>query len=536
MGKPSLKWKITLYLALALALVLFLFTMLMIRNQRDELFGQAVSHANQMAEVVIKSTRFAMLQNQPSHIDQIITDVAGQEGIDRVRVISKDGTVIHSSATREVGQVIDQQAESCEKCHVSVRSGEQAPMKDRARFFDDGSGRRMLGNTRIISNEPSCYNAACHAHDASQTVLGVLDIIMPLDQLTGELRRNSYALAGYSAGFLLAAALVVAFIIHRVVYVPLSELEAGAKALSDGHLDRRLPVRGDDELGRVTRAFNDMTEALNASQSKLEEWAHTLEHKVEEKTRELQVAQAEAVRGEKLASIGMLAAGIAHELNNPLTGVLTFATLVRQGMDDDQPEAEDLDLVIKETKRCATIIRRLLDFAREKAPEKNYCDLNRLIEDAAQLVDQPTRLAQIEVALELAEDLPVIWIDEDLVKQVVMNMLVNAQHAIGERGRITLRTSRCPEPMSLSPGVEPVEMVEISVSDTGCGIAASDLTRIFDPFFTTKEVGKGTGLGLSVSHGAVLAHGGDIRVESAPGEGTTFYIYLPVGTEGKSEV
>ena len=193
---------------------------------------------------------------------------------------------------------------------------------------------------------------------------------------------------------------------------------------------------------------------------------------------------------------------------------------------------QDLDLVIKETKRCATIIRRLLDFAREKAPDKQYCNLNELIADAARLVEQQARLSEIEVVLSLDEDLPIIWVDEDLVKQVVMNMLVNAQHAIGERGRITLKTAVCPEPVLLTEGAEAVEAVEVSVSDTGCGISAEDMARIFDPFFTTKEVGKGTGLGLSVSHGAILAHGGDIRVESELGQGTTFHIYLPLGNEG----
>jgi two-component system NtrC family sensor kinase len=496
------------------------------------MFRQAVSHANQLAEVVIKSTRFAMLQNQPSYIDQVIADVAGQRDIDRVRVISKDGTIIHSSLQDEVGSVVNLQAEACEECHLAVQASGQKVMEERARFFAGPDGSRMLGNTRVIANEPSCSDAACHAHAPEQAVLGILDIVYPLDGINRDLRQNTLTIAGLSLSLVLVAAVLVGLLIHRIVYLPLKDLEAGARALSDGLLDQHIPVRSDDELGRVTRAFNDMTDALNVSQSKLEVWARTLEQKVEEKTRELQVAQAEAVRGEKLASIGMLAAGIAHELNNPLTGVLTFATLVRQGMADESPEAEDLDLVIQETKRCATIIRRLLDFAREKAPEKNYCDLNLLISDAAQLIEQPTKLANIEVKLDLDEGLPVIWIDEDLVKQVLMNLLVNAQHAIGESGRITLRTRRCPEPMAVSAGDEPVDMVEILVSDTGCGISEENLPKIFDPFFTTKEVGKGTGLGLSVSHGAVLAHGGDIKVESRLGEGTTFHVYLPVGSEG----
>jgi two-component system NtrC family sensor kinase len=529
MSGRSLKIKISLYLGVTLAAVVLLYSLLVIRHQREEMFQQAVTHANQLGEVVIKSTRFAMLQDQPSYIDQIIADVGGQVDIDRVRIISKDGTVIHSSMPDEVGSIIDQQAEACEKCHLAVRSGSLGAMQERARVFSSAAGERMLGNTRIISNEPSCSNADCHAHAAEQAVLGVLDIIYPLASIEQELRQSTLTMAGFSLSFVLVAATVVGGLVHRIVYQPLSDLEKGARALSNGRLTEHIPVRSDDEFGRVTRTFNEMTDALNASQSQLADWAQTLEEKVAEKTRELSIAQAEAIRGEKLASVGLLAAGIAHELNNPLTGVLTFASLVRQDMPDDAPEAEDLDLVIRETKRCATIIRRLLDFAREKAPEKNHCDINQLIIDTTRLIEQPAKLADIEIHLDLDPASPVIWIDEDLVKQVVMNLLVNAQHAIGEKGRITVRSRLCPEPMSMTAGAEPLEMVEVVVADTGCGIPDEHLPKIFDPFFTTKEVGKGTGLGLSVSHGAVLAHGGDIQVESELGEGTTFHVYLPVG-------
>ena len=189
-------------------------------------------------------------------------------------------------------------------------------------------------------------------------------------------------------------------------------------------------------------------------------------------------------------------------------------------MPDDSPEAEDLDLVIQETKRCATIIRRMLEFAREQTPEKKFSDLNQLIEDTAHLIEQPAHVDDIEIIMELDENLPAVWIDEDLIRQVIMNVLVNAQHAIEDEGSITIRTR-------VHEGTVP--MVEISVIDTGCGIPEADLQRIFDPFFTTKGVGKGTGLGLSVSHGTVAAHGGEIEVESTVGAGTVFRVYLPIG-------
>ncbi len=529
MRRQSLKFKITIYLALALMVAVFLFSLLLIRNQREEMLQQAMNHVNQLSEVVIKSTRFAMLQNQPSYIDQIIRDVGAQEDIDRVRILAKDGTIIHSSYKPEIGQMVDQQAEACLECHLSSKAQQIPVMEKRPRLFKSEDGRRLLGNTKVIRNEPSCSNGACHIHAREQTVLGILDIVYPLEKIDQAMQSNTFTLAGFSLGFAIIAALFVSLFVHRIVYVPLKDLEAGATELSSGNLQKTIPVRSDDEFGRVAQSFNEMTRAVRDSQLELKDWALKLEAAVEEKTRELQIAQAEAVRGEKLASVGLLAAGIAHELNNPLTGILTFSHLVREKMPDDSPDAQDLDLVIKETKRCATIIRRLLDFAREKAPEKQYCDLNELLSETTQLIEQPARIAQIKLVLDLDDTLPAVWMDEDLIKQVIMNMLVNAQHAIGEDGTITLKTRLSPEPRSIVAGADPVSMVEISVIDTGCGIAPAELQKIFDPFYTTKAVGKGTGLGLSVSHGAVQAHGGDIRVTSIVGEGTSFLIYLPVG-------
>ena len=175
-------------------------------------------------------------------------------------------------------------------------------------------------------------------------------------------------------------------------------------------------------------------------------------------------------------------------------------------MPDGSPEAEDLDLVIRETKRCAAIIRRLLDFAREKAPEKKFADINQIIEDTARIIERPAHLRDIGITMDLDRDLPPIWADAHLIQQVIMNMLVNAQHAIEEKGSITIRSRRVPEARSLERGAKPVPVVELSIIDTGCGIPEKNLKRIFDPFFTSKEVGKGTGLGLSVSYGIGRAH------------------------------
>src|SRR5664279_1126490 len=378
----------------------------------------------------------------------------------------------------------------------------------------------------VIRNEPSCYNAACHQHAKETSVLGVLDIMYPLDEVNQKLQASTLGIAAVSLAFVLIASLSVGLFVHRMVYLPLRDLENGARRLSTGDLDQPIPVRSADEFGRLASLFNGMTDALRNSRAQLRDWAHTLEQKVESRTQELRRAQAETMRGEKLASVGLLASGVAHELNNPLTGILTFSHLVRQKMPDKSADAEDMDLVIRETKRCAAIIKRLLDFAREKLPENKFTDLNQVIDDTVRIVEQPAHLRNIEITVDLDRTLPPIWIDADQIKQVIMNMLVNAQHAVEEKGSITVSTRRSLDPRA--PASEPKPMVEISIVDTGCGIPEANLRRIFDPFFTSKDVGKGTGLGLSVSHGIVEAHGGLIEVESKVGEGSTFRVLLPL--------
>ena len=528
MSSKTLKFKVILNLSLALSLAMLVFVVLVVRHQRDQLLQEAVSHVAQISDVIKNSTRFAMLTNQPAYVDRIIRDVGNQGSIEKVRILSKDGTIIHSTYPPELGLKVDRKAEACVICHKSDAPFEPVPATQRSRIFSMPGGARMLGSMDVFRNEPTCYTANCHVHSKSQRVLGVLDIVYSLDDIDRRIRSNAINLALLSLGFVVVAALSVGFLVHRIVYVPLRDLETGAKRLSAGDLGQAIPVRSDDEFGQLAASFNAMTVALQKSEAELRDWGHTLEQKVEKRTQELRIAEAETARSEKLASVGLLAAGIAHELNNPLTGVLTFTTLLRKKMPDSNPDAEDLDLVIRETKRCAAIIRRLLDFAREKTPEKKFADINKVIVDTARIVERPASFRDIDIAMDLDPELPQVWVDADLIKQVIMNMLVNAQHAIEHEGSITVRTRRCAQPKSAEPGARPVPMIEISIIDTGCGIPEKNLKRIFDPFFTSKEVGKGTGLGLSVSHGIVRAHGGVIEVASTVGKGSTFRVYLPL--------
>jgi two-component system NtrC family sensor kinase len=528
MDRQTLKFKIGLSLTITFSVAVALFVLLVASQQRKELLDTVASHVTELSGVITRSLRFAMLKNDPTYVDTIIRDVAKQHGIDRIRIFSRDGRITHSTYAPEIGQTVDRKAEDCSSCHGSGKPLSEVPKDKRTWTFTAPSGQRLLGSMEVIRNEPSCYNSACHHHAKSTAVLGVLDIRYSLDEMDRRVSGNVLMIAAFALGFVLVAALLVAFFVHRLIFLPLRDLESGAKTISSGDLQQRIPVRSGDEFGQLADSFNAMTAALRNSRAELSEWAHTLEQKVQQRTEQLRIAQAEAARGEKLASVGLLASGIAHELNNPLTGVLTFSHLLRQKMADGSQEAEDLDLVILETKRCAAIIKRLLDFARDKPPEKKFADLNQIIEETVRFVERPAHLNNIHIALDLDPLLPQVWVDPDQMKQVVMNLLVNAQHAIDGEGRIDISTHSLPEPKILQPGAGAVAAVEFSISDTGCGISKENLKRIFDPFFTTKEVGIGTGLGLSVSHGIIEAHGGMIEIESEEGTGSTFRVVLPL--------
>lgn len=526
MRQQKLRVKVGLYLAIALSPALVLVPYLIVNHNQEHLQGEIAGHVMQISELIVKSTRYAMLLNERDFADKIVQDIGKQKGIERVRILSKDGKIIHSSRAAEIGHSVNQQAEPCLHCHLTSKPLERVPDDKRWRTYKSADGHRLLGAMAAIRNEPSCSTASCHEHPASQSVLGIVDIAYSLDEIDRSLNTHGMYLIGISLAVILLAAASVGLLLQRLIYLPLKDLESGAAKISAGDLVHKIPVRSNDELGRVAGSFNQMTLALQKSRSELEELVLTLESKVEKRTQELRVAEAEVAQGEKLASVGMLASGVAHELNNPLTGVLTFTSLLRGKMADGSQDAEDLDLVIRETKRCASIIRRLLDFAREKVPVNGLFNLNQLIEDTVRFVDRPASLQNIEIKLDLAQDLPQVWGDADLIKQVILNVVVNAQQAIEDRGTIRVESRLAAAPGG--SGEQPSPMVEIAISDTGCGIPEANMQRIFDPFFTSKAVGKGTGLGLSVSHGIVKAHGGKILVESTVGVGTTFRIQLPI--------
>ena len=227
--------------------------------------------------------------------------------------------------------------------------------------------------------------------------------------------------------------------------------------------------------------------------------------------------QKKLVEQQKLASVGQLAAGVAHEINNPLTTILTTALLIQEEMDREDPDYQELETIAKETLRCRKIVTSLLDFARQSKPSKAFHDINRIVQESMALTRKQAAFKDVAFEAVLSQPLPLIDIDKDQIQQCLINLAINAIEATDPGGKVRFTTRLVPEKQT----------IEIAVGDTGGGIPGVDLDRIFDPFYSSKETG--TGLGLAITHGIIEQHQGSIEVESKEGEGATFRIHLPIG-------
>jgi two-component system NtrC family sensor kinase len=310
---------------------------------------------------------------------------------------------------------------------------------------------------------------------------------------------------------------LLSLLLTRFVNRPIDKLLAATKTAAHGDLDQTVGVRSHDELGELSDSFNNMILELKRSRDAIEGWTQTLEHRVQERTQELERVQDQLIRAGKMAAIGELAAGVAHEINNPLTGVLTFSSLMLKKADANHPWKRDLENIVQQTTRCRNIVRGLLDFARQRKPDKREWDIHTLIDRTITLVENQARFQNIKIVRNFKPDMSMLFIDGDQIQQVFMNIVINAADAMaGNGGTLTIKTEVRDE------------RTEISFTDTGCGMTTEQLSKLFTPFYTTKEIGKGTGLGLAISYGIIQSHGGEIEAESEIGKGSTLKVKLPV--------
>jgi two-component system NtrC family sensor kinase len=295
--------------------------------------------------------------------------------------------------------------------------------------------------------------------------------------------------------------MLLSWFISRRITVPIRKMVAASKEVANGNLNVNVDVISGDELGKLAYSFNKMSQALKERDEKLKEFT---KQKISE--------------SERLALIGQLSANVAHELNNPLQGIVTYASLALEKEPFDELSRQNIKKIVIQANRCRDIIRGLLDFSRQKKPDKTPCNINALLKACISLVENQALFHNIQIDMDFAGDLPMVIVDPAQIERVFLNLIINAADAMAGGGRLNLITRFNPA----EPGVE------IDVRDTGHGIPAENIEKIFDPFFTTKATGHGVGLGLAISYGIIKEHNGAITVESEIGTGTTFTVSLPV--------
>ena len=356
--------------------------------------------------------------------------------------------------------------------------------------------------------------------DIDNKIIGILYVGMlekPYIDTTTQVMLTFTAMAFFCVVFLLV---ILYFSTTRIIN-PLQKMVIATQEIARGDLSHKVEMKSGDEIGDLADSFNQMTAKLKSANKKLVEWGKTLEKKVEERTKELTEMQTHLVQSEKLASLGKLAAGIAHEINNPLGGILIYSHLLLEDTDKDSPYYENLTKIVKETSRCKLIVRGLLEFARPKEPEMSLVNISEIIERSLAIMERQALFQNITIKKSYASDLPQTVADSAQLQQVFINIIINAAEAMDGNGVLTLESSLNADG----------SLIEVKFSDTGHGIKKEDKKRLFEPFFSTKEVGKGTGLGLAISYSIIQKHQGTIEVESQPEKGSTFTVKLPVVKE-----
>jgi two-component system NtrC family sensor kinase len=520
----TLSARLIMLLLAGMVVIFSLLGYLNIRLHRQDLETAALLSAERMSDVIKRGTTYHMLRNDREALYRSINTMASEPGVVHIRIFNQEGKISFSSDPAEVNTYVNKKAEACYACHAQAQPLTKLNRPDRFRIFKP-KGARVLGIITPIENQPSCSSADCHAHPAEQQVLGVLDTTVSLARADANLRESSLRMLVYTVLAAVLIAVLTGIFVWRVIHIPVKKLTAGTERLAHGQLGYQLDIVSSDELGELAVSFNQMSRQLREAREETEAWAQMLEARVEEKTRELRHAHEQVMQSEKMASIGKLAATVAHEINNPLSGILTYAKLLRKWLDrggwDEQRRDEvrgSLELIESESRRCGEIVRNLLTFSRSAPMNLQWVDLNQVVDRCLRLIQHQTELNNVQLQSQLAEKLPQVQCDPAQIEQLLLALMMNAIDALPHGGNLWVRSRMVPE----------VSSVQLEVEDDGVGIAEDVLPNLFEPFFTTKEKGHGVGLGLAISQGIAERHRGRIDVQSKVGQGTKFTVTLPV--------
>ncbi|HEY3491034.1 MAG TPA: ATP-binding protein [Candidatus Deferrimicrobiaceae bacterium] len=514
--------KLFIHIALAVCVINGYQAYISLRFQQIH-FDQTIrSTALKLSDTIRQSIRTEMMENRKEQAYRIMKTIGEQEGIERVRIYDREGRIVFSTNAAEKGAMADKRTEACLGCHSGGGPRREMVARERTRIFKSTDGHRVLGMINPIYNEKDCSLADCHVHPPTQRVLGVIDITQSLSDVDRSLAVARRQIVLLNAAFIAMIAIIVVVVLNRFLNRPIKDLFLGTIIVANGELRHVIPVHSNDELGFLARSFNQMTEKLSGANDKVIEYMDQLEQRYSEKADELEATQAKLLQGEKLTALGKIVATVAHEINNPLTGVYTYIKLLQRKLKEHGPgnglmgDCEKyLGTMGREVERTTGIVLNLLEFSRPKDPTKKPTDANELIEESLALIQGKLEANSVSVHKDI-EPIPRISADPSQIKNVLINLMVNAVEAMDNGGTLTIACRFRGDDAT----------IRIDIADTGSGIKPESIQEIFDPFFTTK--GKGTGLGLSVANGIIQKHNGSIGIDSTVGVGTRMTVILPI--------
>ena len=520
------------YIIIISSVILFLSFGIIFRSVYEQYLNTVIRQSgNNIGSIVEGSLYHSMLNNDKSALQSTLDIINTMSGIDDVNMYNEKDSLIYTSFSSESSNHSNPNCKSCHKDISSMFSRKEKSyriidIKNECKMNQNDNLHRHLLIRSPILNEKSCYTSACHAHKESEEILGSLIIKIPLTDLDNAVQKSStefYLLATFTTLLLLSALI---FFTRKKIKNPLNNIIKASIAVSNGIKDTRLEIKHDqlDDMRMVSQAFNDMLDNIQSATEELQNWSQQLEYKVQKKSEELGAAQNELIQIERIASLGKLSSSVAHEINNPLSGILVYTKLIYKQLSNPDlfPSKKDsilrnLKLIENETKRCGDIVKGLLDFSRKDQNDFKTRHLHEILDETYELMTHPIKIASINFLTDFAAQSDLINCSSNQIKQACVAILVNASEAVLENGEIIFSTKN-PDG----------DTIMIEISDNGIGIPADDIPHIFEPFFSTKHDTSGIGLGLAIVHGIVKSHSGKIDVKSELGKGTTISIILPL--------
>jgi two-component system, NtrC family, sensor kinase len=528
-----------IYIIIFLSLLMFASFGVIFMSVNDQYMNTVIKQRGSNVGLIVRGSLYhSMLENDSTALRKALNIINKMSGIDDVNLYDKNENLKYSSFSIDTFGHSDPE---CKKCHSGIASlfeGNEQNSKiieisSECKMNQKNDNNRHLLIRSPILNEPSCYTSECHAHNRNERELGSLVIKIPLKDLDESKKRISYDYYILASAMTILMLVLLIFFTRKKIKKPLNSLIQVSEAVSKGDRSSRVEISSDqlDDMRMVSLAFNDMLDNLQSASTELQNWSQQLEYKVQKKTEELGNAQNELINIERIASLGKLSLSVAHEINNPLSGILIYTKLLHKQLTGVDMEPTKKELILKhlkiiesETKRCGDIVKGLLDFSRKDQNKFEHIHLHEVLRETCDLLAHSMKMAKIIFHTDFAATSDLVYCNPNQIKQACIAILVNAIEAVSENGEIVLRTVHSEN-----------GSIAVEIIDNGCGISSEDMDHIFEPFYTTKENARGTGLGLAIVHGIIQNHNSKIKVQSEPGKGTTFIIQMPL-SDGKNNI